>query len=191
MELHTRTTEIVGGAMAGQLGVSFNLHHPLLQEIIKERVNMVVGGQGLTGGTIPGRTFDAIMATINEGMREGDGIPGLQKRVRSVFDDGLYRRLDDGRVVRILSANQRARLIARTESCWMANGAATRQVQATRMPYWKIWVTQMDDRVRPEHQELEGEKVDIDEAFSNGLEWPGEPNCRCANFFELKKEEEE
>lgn len=50
-----------------------------------------------------------------------------------------------------------------------------------------MWVTAKDDRVRDAHEALEGEAVDQDAKFSNGLEYPRDPNgeasevinCRC------------
>ena len=51
----------------------------------------------------------------------------------------------------------------------------------------KVWVATPDDRTREEHLLMDGEEVDIDEEFSNGLMFPadgsGAPeevwNCRC------------
>ena len=51
----------------------------------------------------------------------------------------------------------------------------------------KQWVCTHDDRTRESHLELDGEHVPIDEEFSNGLQYPGDPNgdpsevynCRC------------
>lgn len=51
----------------------------------------------------------------------------------------------------------------------------------------RTWRTAGDDRVRESHAELEGETVRMDEPFSNGLMFPGDPagppeeviNCRC------------
>ena len=51
----------------------------------------------------------------------------------------------------------------------------------------KEWVCTHDDRTRPSHLELDGERRDLDEEFSNGLQYPGDPNgdpsevynCRC------------
>ena len=50
----------------------------------------------------------------------------------------------------------------------------------------KRWVTGAN--ARPEHEAMDGEVVDIDEAFSNGCEWPGDDNgdpdttcgCNCS-----------
>ena len=52
----------------------------------------------------------------------------------------------------------------------------------------KVWIATADDRTRESHLELDGEEVDIDEEFSNGLMYPGDPagdpaevyNCRCS-----------
>lgn len=51
----------------------------------------------------------------------------------------------------------------------------------------KVWMSTPDDRVRESHLEMDGEEVDTDEEFSNGLMYPGDPsgdpsevwNCRC------------
>jgi SPP1 gp7 family putative phage head morphogenesis protein len=51
----------------------------------------------------------------------------------------------------------------------------------------KQWLATLDGRTRDSHQELDGMTVDIDEAFPNGCEYPGDPagepsevyNCRC------------
>ena len=40
----------------------------------------------------------------------------------------------------------------------------------------KEWVCTHDDRTRPSHLELDGERRDLDEEFSNGLQYPGDPD---------------
>jgi hypothetical protein len=52
-------------------------------------------------------------------------------------------------------------------------------VRASDAEVEKEWVTQGDDRVRDEHAAMEGERVPRDDNFSNGLDYPSEPNCRC------------
>lgn len=52
----------------------------------------------------------------------------------------------------------------------------------------KKWSSSGDEHVRESHQEIDGEIVDYDKPFSNGLMYPGDPhgapaevyNCRCA-----------
>ena len=51
----------------------------------------------------------------------------------------------------------------------------------------KVWIATPDDRTRERHLLMDGEEVDIDERFSNGLMYPADPsgdasevyNCRC------------
>ena len=51
----------------------------------------------------------------------------------------------------------------------------------------KVWIATPDDRTRESHLEIDGEEVDVDEKFSNGLMYPADPsgdpsevwNCRC------------
>lgn len=55
------------------------------------------------------------------------------------------------------------------------------------IPVKKMWRTMLDERVRESHVRLEHQVRDIDERFSNGLMYPGDPhgpleeimNCRC------------
>ena len=52
----------------------------------------------------------------------------------------------------------------------------------------KQWDSTLDGRTRPSHQRVDGEIKELDEPFSNGLMFPGDPdggaaevvNCRCA-----------
>lgn len=51
----------------------------------------------------------------------------------------------------------------------------------------KEWMATLDGRTRDSHRELDGERVPYDKPFSNGLQFPGDPqgqgrevwNCRC------------
>lgn len=51
----------------------------------------------------------------------------------------------------------------------------------------KQWLAALDSRTRGSHRHLDGETVGLDEEFSNGLKYPGDPdgpgsevyNCRC------------
>lgn len=59
----------------------------------------------------------------------------------------------------------------------------------------KVWIATKDGRTRRNHQRLDGETVDWDEDFSNGLRFPGDPsgkpeevyNCRCTVRTEVPK----
>lgn len=53
----------------------------------------------------------------------------------------------------------------------------------------KRWVTVGDNRVRPEHQAMNGETVPFDNTFSNGDVIPGEStwNCRCVLSYRQRR----
>ena len=53
----------------------------------------------------------------------------------------------------------------------------------------KVWIATPDDRTRESHLEIDGEEVGINQEFSNGCMFPGDPdcddpgevwNCRCS-----------
>src|SRR5687767_6590163 len=74
-----------------------------------------------------------------------------------------------------------AMLVARDEATRDTNGAPTEALQSrqaeTGVRFVKRWSTALDERVRDEHEAMEGETVLIDQPFSNGLQFPSEPNC--------------
>lgn len=80
----------------------------------------------------------------------------------------------------------RALMIARTE---VGAAAGEGQQQAFDLSGFeqKMWIASMDKSTRDSHAALNGEIVDIDKSFSNGLMYPGDPaggadeiiNCRC------------
>lgn len=59
----------------------------------------------------------------------------------------------------------------------------------------KVWVATKDSDTRRSHRRMDGETVDWDEDFSNGLRFPGDPsgkpeevyNCRCTVRTEVPK----
>lgn len=72
----------------------------------------------------------------------------------------------------------RARRIIRTERHTMTWGSSL-EFAAEAGSETKEWITVGDSRVRPSHRMMNGEIVGIREAFSNGLQYPSEPFCRC------------
>jgi hypothetical protein len=88
----------------------------------------------------------------------------------------------------------RGETLARTETIGSLNTAAKEAVDQmaeesgiNRQDIRKVWRATKDSRTRDTHAALDGESVGVDERFSNGLLYPGEPggdpaeviNCRC------------
>lgn len=176
--LITSTTEVVGAGVAGELGVSFNLFDSHIQAMIDGRANLLAGG-------VTDTTFGAIKDSMALGMEAGESTTQLAGRVSSVFKEGYFRVAKDGTKYQVLSAPQRAALIARTEASGAVNGAAWSQAVASKLPVTKEWVTQGDDRVRDKHTQMEGETVKIDDVFSDGSDYPNDPNERCTMLFHV------
>jgi SPP1 gp7 family putative phage head morphogenesis protein len=71
----------------------------------------------------------------------------------------------------------RAQLIARDQTASLNGDLAQARQQALGVEEY-VWRTSMDERVRPEHAEREGEKFRWDDPPEDGH--PGQPiNCRC------------
>lgn len=161
--LYEAVTAAGGARVSDLFGLAFDLEAPYAQDFIAAQANRLAG-------QVTDTTYQAIQATLSEGVAAGESIPELAGRVRHVFD----------------VANQsRATLIARTEVVGAFNGAAT--LTATQygpdVVAGKEWIATRDSRTREEHRELDGDIVGVTEAFDNGLHYPGEPNCRCTVAF--------
>lgn len=92
----------------------------------------------------------------------------------------------------------RARTIARTESHSASQDAAHEIVEASGLEVTKEWVAVEDDRTREDHQDVNGEEIEMHERFQVGedqLAYPGDPtgsagqiiNCRCVLVYNRKK----
>lgn len=112
-------------------------------------------------------TLEKLDATLAEGIAAGEGIADLTSRVEEVYRDfPLYR----------------SEMIARTEATNANNEGLLEGFRQSEVATGKEWINSGDDRVRDEHQDgsgVGGEIVALDKSFSNGLQYPDEPNCRC------------
>lgn len=94
----------------------------------------------------------------------------------------------------------RADAIARTETMRALHASqeeAFRQAidagAVNRQDVRRVWVATKDKRTRDTHAALDGESVGLDQAFSNGLQYPGDPNgapeetinCRCTMLMRI------
>lgn len=113
-------------------------------------------------------TREALRLEIRAGTEAGESARDIAKRLQGLHESW---------------AGYRAERIARTEvsSAFAAahQQAAEQIVTDFGVEMVKTWHTRIDGRERDEHAVMDGETVPIDQAFSNGLMQPGEPNCRC------------
>lgn len=122
-------------------------------------------------------TTERIMKQITEGVDNGETIDQIAARIGEfVGEEG--------------TTLSKARTIARTETLTavsVGQNAAMQNAKEIIPGMEKMWVSADDDRVRDSHVDVDGERVSVDEEFSNGLKYPREPgapadeviNCRC------------
>lgn len=122
-----------------------------------------------------------ITSTVTQGLLQGESMDKIADRMQRVV--GMDR----------ASANRAAR------SCVTAAENSGR-IQSYRraldmgIELQKTWIATLDSRTRASHRQLDGESVPVEEKFSNGLMYPGDPsgpaseyyNCRCTLIPELK-----
>jgi hypothetical protein len=95
-------------------------------------------------------------------------------------------------------SKSRARLIIRTESVRATN--LTQMMAADDEVYQmeKTWIAIEDKRTRVTHSHkgVDGQTQDLDQPFTNGLKFPGDPdapieevaNCRCTMGYKVKRD---
>lgn len=121
-----------------------------------------------------------INAEVTQGIIQGESIPKIAKRFENVLNMNKNAAIRNARTT-VTSAQNLGRMD-------MMHDAADKGVIMK-----KGWSAAHDKRVRPSHQHVDGEFVGMDEEFSNGLEYPGDPdgdpeevyNCRCALIYDV------
>ena len=80
-----------------------------------------------------------------------------------------------------LAKGSRAARLAQTLATEM-NGFAKVDTAKRVGHTYKVWVVRSNNP-RKEHLQMAGDTVPVGEPFSNGMQWPGGPNCQCDVIF--------
>lgn len=124
-----------------------------------------------------------IRAQITSSILQGESIPDIAKHLMQRIPE-----MNKASAVRT----------ARTAVTSAQNGgrlASYEKADQMGIVVRKVWVATKDDRTRRDHRRMDGETVDWDEDFSNGLRFPGDPSgkpaevysCRCTMKTEVPK----
>lgn len=111
---------------------------------------------------------------ITQGVLLGESIPKIAKRMQDVAGSNRAAAVRLARTSTTAAENA-----GRVDSYKRAKGLGIKVQQE--------WLATLDGRTRSSHRQLDGEKVEIGEKFSNGCRYPGDPeapyaetcNCRC------------
>lgn len=132
--------------------------------------------------------------------RLGDDIKELKTNIRAEVSRGISNGSTYNEIAKKIAlgmnspfnkAFNNAIRIARTEGNRIANQSAMdacRKAKEKGADIVRQWDSTLDGHTRPSHRKVDGEIREIDEPFSNGLMFPGDPaggaseviNCRCA-----------
>lgn len=123
-----------------------------------------------------------IQSVMTQSLLLGESIPKIAKRLADAVGE----------------KNEAAAIRnARTMTTGAENGGrinSYRRAQNMGIELDKMWLATLDERTRTTHRELDGEVKPVNEEFSNGLMYPGDPdgspaevwNCRCTLVSQLK-----
>jgi SPP1 gp7 family putative phage head morphogenesis protein len=117
---------------------------------------------------------------ITQAFIQGESFPKMAKRVHAAMGEKARNVMTIARTEGHTAANQ-----GKMDSAAVAEKAGVKMV--------KVWDSTLDSRTRTEHGAMDGQKRKLDEKFSNGLMYPGDPaggaywviNCRCAMRQEI------
>lgn len=135
---------------------------------------------------------------------------GITKTTREIIQEVLTQATEEGRNLNWIEneltvesedlTRNRARLIARTETVTASNRASYLAAAKTGLKMKKEWLSAGDKRVRPDHQAVNGSRIDMEDFFTvgdsklllpgsrvqeNGLSSPAKEicNCRCVVLY--------
>lgn len=175
------------------MNIAGDINYDYIRQSIKNKTNKDIGGKAdkYKATKYSKRSYnrleqkkyvsDEILKELKKGIKKGEGIPDLSKRVRKVSS----------------RSKNNARLVARTESTRISNLnrlEAMQEVKDIGIKFNKVWISTNDKRTRHSHAMLNGETIDNDKTFSNGGLYPGDPNlppeeicnCRCTMTYRLE-----
>lgn len=130
------------------------------------------------------------MKTLNSillaGIEQGDSIPKIANAVFNGVIGGSVSGAKDIVTKNKGSAVRAARTMVTGAEC-AGRQDSYEKLNKQGVVQKKVWIATPDNRTRDSHIEIDGEEVDIDKEFSNGLMYPADPsgdpeevwNCRC------------
>lgn len=171
----------------GFIGTVFDMHGqgvPLMMPIDQEAMVRAVQleskiSKGLYTrlGEHVGTMKKRIAAEVTRSIASGDSYKQTAQRLAGQTKIGYNNAI---RIAR--TEGHRIQTSATMDACYKAKDMGADVV--------KQWDATLDDRTRESHMAVDGEIRELDKPFSNGLDFPGDPdggaaeviNCRCALF---------
>ncbi len=120
--------------------------------------------------------LEDVRRVILSGVESNLTVPQISKNLRDFYTD---------------RSAFKAMRVARTEVTQSAGFAQHESAVQSEVMRHHSWLSSRDDRVRDSHAIIDGEEKLINEPYSNGLMYPGDPSggpaetimCRCVEMF--------
>lgn len=117
---------------------------------------------------------------LMQGILQGDSIPKISESLLDVIHNNSVSATRAARTL-VTQAENRGRI------------DSYRNLDEQGVVQEKVWIATPDSRTRASHLDVDGETVGINDTFSNGLEYPADPqgdpaevyNCRCSMRTEI------
>lgn len=156
-----RTGDFQREQLRKQMQESIGIDVFTLEPAMKDRLEAFADGNVALIKSVPDRYFGELKTQVVTGLRQGQRAEDLAKTIADRY--GV--------------AESRAQLIAR-DQIGKLNGELNQARQQALGIEGYVWRTAEDERVRPEHEDRDGEQFDWTDPPEDGH--PGFPiNCRC------------
>ena len=161
-------------------GVNFEMYdRKTISRLTLEDPELLPRKRDINGNKLDAWNTKTISNCVSQAILQGESIDELSKRIARDT---------------CMQAGRSSLLYARTAMTGAQNaGRVERMKEAEEMgvKVQKQWMSTLDSRTRDSHRDMDGEIVNTDEEFSNGLEYPGDPggddrevyNCRCTLIY--------
>lgn len=116
-----------------------------------------------------------LQSVATQSILQGDSIPTIAERLaKETANSDLNSAVRNARTMMTSAENG-----GRVESY--------KRAESLGIKMKKEWLATLDNRTRHSHEEINGDQVNVDDKFKNGLRYPGDPegepdevyNCRC------------
>ena len=123
-----------------------------------------------------------IQSVTLQSILQGESIPNMAKRISREMGEENYANAVRYARTAVTGAENAGRIDAYNRAVDLG------------IDMKKMWIATLDNRTRHSHREVDGEAIDVNDTFSNGCEYPGDPagppeevwNCRCTLGSQIK-----
>lgn len=164
------------------LDTSYTLYnHDAVEYLVRENPKLYGEpgkkvSQDIRDGLLKEWNRDQIQSVMLQGILQGESIPNLTKRLKSVTGGNHKAAIRNARTM-MTGVQARGRL------------ESYKRAQRMGIEVRKQWVAIIDSRTRHWHRQLDGVVADLDEPFENDIGkimFPGDPEAKGANIYNCR-----